>query len=212
MAHFSSPKLNCCQLPGYLPFRHQLTTQEVSALVRHHWPVAESVSSCSGKMRELNLLEFQPAEKTNSERASPPTSRVLLASIFRWSLNILVRKGKKTPWFFLFLFFFAIPQLKRITDQDAGRSPGWPSLHFLPKEEWAPETIQQNEEEVRAALLQISQGWASFLHWDKSWCIWPGHCFIRKDINAWNFTMDSELKGKRAKKKKIPYRQQALEI
>ena len=138
--------------------------------------------------------------QTLPERSSPPTSRVLLASIFRWSLNILVRKGKKTPWFFF--FFLAIPQLKRITDQDAGRSPGWPSLHFLPKEEWAPETIQQNEEEVRAARLQTSQGWASFLHRDKSWCIWPGHCFIRKDISAWNFTMDSELKGKRTKKKK----------
>lgn len=69
MAHLSSLKLDCCQLPGYHPFPHQLTTQEVSALMRHHWPKAESVSSCSGKIRELNLSEFQPAGKTNSDPA-----------------------------------------------------------------------------------------------------------------------------------------------
>ena len=122
----------------------------------------------------------------------------------------LGEKREKDPLIFFF-FFLAIPQLKRITDQDAGRSPGWPSLHFLPKEEWAPETIQQNEEEVRAAWLQTSQGWASFLHRDKSWCIWPGHCFIRKDISAWNFTMDSELKGKRTKKKKKKKKKNSLQ-
>lgn len=146
--------------------------------------------------------------QTLPEISSPQTSSVLLANMFRWSLSILERKGNKTPWF----FFPAIPHLKRIPDQDAGRSPGWPSLHFLPKDEWAPETIRQTMEELRAVLLQKSQGWASFLHWDRSWCFWQGHCLMRKDINVWNFTMDSEFKGKRAKKKKSPYRQQALEI
>ena len=53
------------------PFPPGLTAQEVSALVRHHSPMAESVSSCSGKMKELRFItapacreeSFRPCQK-----------------------------------------------------------------------------------------------------------------------------------------------------